>query len=216
MSLAPEAAEKLERARAWVSSHLLLVAAVLLALGAAVGRWSAPMKVRTEVKTEVKEVEKVVTKEVAAKTEAKAEVKASSGGVRIHRVVVREACPGGQGVVTRTTEDISSGHQETERKGEVSAQAESREATADRRVEAVTQRKEERGSGGPTWRATARVGVEAAPLLNGGLSGPLGGFPWLFAGEMDRRVLGPFSIGLWGQWGRASGVSAGVAAGVDW
>jgi hypothetical protein len=193
----------LARARELLEAHPRMGAAAAclacLLVGALCGHACMPARVR--VVTKEVAVEKVRTVEVEKRVEVAA--KASSGGLVVHRVVVRRITPKGV-ALERTTEDLREGHQAQENV----TVAQEKQAVRVEYRERVTEKVLERTAAKPQWRVGVLAGLDVPSVVRGGLAKP----PWAVGGVVERRVLGPFSLGLWG----LSSGTAGLAATVEW
>lgn len=157
-----------------------VVAALAAAFGA--GRFSAPMKVET------RDVERVVYKDRIVEKIVTVTAKAE------RRIVYRDRVVTPDGTVTeREVERTAS--REVERSTD--DKTTTREGSSERVIErTVTQR--------PNWRVGVLVGASLRdPLL------PIAG-PLVLGAQVDYRIAGPFSVGLWANTGGAAGLAVSI------
>jgi hypothetical protein len=177
----------------WKKGLIYVVIGALLAGGGfATGRWASPPT--TIVTEKIKEVEKVVVVEHLV-TEVKiVRVKDKAVAEKVHRVVVENTKPDGEKTKT-VTEDINTDtviHDNTN-----TNTVEYRDRVVEKFVDRIIE-KEKRVLNRPDWRVAAGVGV-AIPTFLGkeqvGVPGLQGAVIQL---EVDRKILGPFFLGVWG------------------
>jgi hypothetical protein len=166
-----------------------------LALGFVIGRDTAPEAVRVEERVKVVEV----TKEVLVVREKLVEAKETHKAAETHtrRRVVEKTSPDG---TTERRIDEETGARSTESTVEVRYVDRVVEKFVDREVKVEAETKVEKVQ--PDWNVAATLGV--APLtLN-----PLAIQESLVLGvEVRRRIIGPVSVGLWGQTNATFGLS---------
>lgn len=171
-------------ARRWFIAAAVGVLALAASFGA--GRYSAPEHVR----------EKVVTVERQVRAETKAET---------HQAATSQATAATERVVWRTRTIVRpDGTRETTREGErgASSTTDTRTAVNDTKVETrieyrdrVELREKTVDRARPDWRAGALVGVRGLSLRP------------QFGALVERRILGPVSVGVYG-----TGSSAGLGS----
>jgi hypothetical protein len=167
--------------------HWALVGLTILLLvgaGYSLGRYAAPARVVEKVRTV--EVEKVVTKEVV-KVE-RVEAKARTVFVHEHKTIK----PDGTTVVDRTEREHENTKTETAA-AVVTEKTEARESTKLKDVEV-------RSRSPPDWHLSFLAGLRAGSVLQGQLSP-------VYGAHVQRRLIGPFSVGAWGLSTGAAGVS---------
>jgi hypothetical protein len=172
-----------------MNAKMIAIAASIVAAGVGgfiAGRYLTAPKVRVETRTEEKLVyqDRIVERRVEVKGETKVELR----------------------VVTRTIwafPDAGTITQEREVTGSKDVLA---EASVDSRAEVKT-RQEEKTTVAistpmlPDWRVAVLAGASLRPPVL-----PVAG-PLVLGMEVDRRILGPFWLGLWANTGGAGGVS---------
>lgn len=166
-------------------TRLLIAAGVALALVASFvgGRFSAPLKVETRDVEKVvfkdRVVEKIVTVEKAAKVETKI--------VYRDRVIMKD------GTITEREVEKTDAKTDTEKTADAS-KVEVREVEKLVTVEKIT-----------TLRPDWRVGILAGASIREPLV-PIAG-PLVLGLEVDRRIIGGFSAGVWVNTSGAAGVA---------
>jgi hypothetical protein len=167
-----------------------VVGVVLLAGSFAAGRFSAPLRVETrEVEKEVvKWREKLVEKEVRVEVAAKVLTKT----VYVDRVITKEG-EIRERIVERTAEASSSSNTGTK---ETEATSEGEKVREVEKVRTVTLQ--------PDWRVAVMAGASWNPPLI-----PIAG-PLVLGASVDRRIVGGFSLGIWGMTGGALGGQAAL------
>lgn len=164
--------------RQWVAGGIALV--VLLVLSFSAGRFTAP------VKTDVREVEKVVWKDRVVEKVVTRKAKAEERIVYVDRIV----SPTGEVREKRTTHTL----------------ADTRELVDAAKTSESTGKTEVSSSSTTTLRPDWRVGVLAGASLREPLV-PIAG-PLVLGASVERRIIGPFTLGVWGLTSGAAGVSA--------
>lgn len=152
---------------------------VLLGLSFSAGRFTAP------VKTDVREVEKVVWKDRVVEKVVTKRAKAVDRVVYVDRVVL----PSGE-VREKTSTRTLTDARELVDSGKTSESAGKAESSSS----STTVR--------PDWRVGALAGASLRePLV------PIAG-PLVIGAHVERRIIGPFTVGVWGLTSGAFGVSA--------
>jgi hypothetical protein len=182
----------------WLKAHPWVWVAIAFALGLALGHTIHPavrVEARTETKTETKVeykdrvVEKVVTVQGETRTE-----------IRYVDRVISAACDGGVRTTTEHETDVIGDRTDTRT---ADARAEDRSGTADTTVHTTAVRVEVPAAP-PQWRVAVLAGASLrAPLL------PVYG-PLTLGVEVDRRLLGPVSLGVWASTQGAAGAALAV------
>ena len=158
---------------------------VFASVGAFVGgRFSAPLKVETREVEKVVYKERVVEKRVEVATAAKV----------VTQVVYRDRVTKPDGTVTEHTEEHT-GTEEHAHTEVTSAREVIKEVFRDREVIKITTLR-------PDWRVGAQIGAQIGnkPVL------PVYG-PLVVGAEIDRRIIGGLSVGIWANTGGAGGVA---------
>jgi len=190
---------------------LIAAACLLGAYGA--GRFTAPAKVVTveasKVTTDVRAKETTTAQAdvhaaVAATADTKADV-ATKTTIRWLPSPAVEGCPVGPPIVEETIERTSAktshveakAERQAETKATTQAQHDAHQVTQETRTVTVTAER-------PQWSVTALAGASlgSPPHLIPGLPGPL-----VVGAQLERRILGPLSAGLWATSSGAGGVS---------
>jgi hypothetical protein len=165
------------RARQWVAGGIALV--VLLALSFSAGRFTAP------VKTDVREVEKVVWRDRVVEKVVTKRAKAEERVVYVDRVV----SPTGEVREKRTTHTLTDARELVD----LGKTSESTGTSTSSSSSTTTAR--------PDWRVGVLVGASLKePLV------PIAG-PLVLGASVERRILGPFSVGAWVNTVGAAGAS---------
>lgn len=172
---------------------------VLLVISFGAGRYSRPAKVVTRdvVRTEV-QVKTVVQEKVVHDVAVQSDTKQQTRTVVVTRWL---PAPGGRTEVVQESHVEAIGEAKTERRGETMTQAQtSQESHATQLQEHTVTITAAR----PQWSVTALAGASlGSPLhLIPGLPGPL-----VVGAQLERRILGPLSAGLWATSSGAGGVS---------
>lgn len=178
-----------------------IVAVVVFGGGYATGRYLAPPQ--TIVTEKIHEVEKQVVVE-KVKTEIKVvTVHDAQTAEKVHRVVVETAKPDGEKTTT-TTEDINTDTVVHDNTNSVQIQY------VDRVVEKWSEKiieKEKRVLKAADWRVAAGVGVAIPTFLGETQIGIPGLKGFVVQVEADRRIIGPFYLGLWGNTQGSAGLN---------
>lgn len=186
----------------WV---IALVVLVLFCAGYATGRYATPPKVVVTEKVREVEKEKVVT---VTKTDVQiVKVRDAQTAERVHRVTTEDKKPGGE-VVTTTTEDRNVDSVVHDHDQEVKVQY------VDRVVEKVVQRDVEKvvkQIRQPDWSIYAGVGLDIPAFLGQGQHGVPGLQGLVVQAGVDRRILGLFWLGLYGNTEGVLGLNLRVA-----
>jgi hypothetical protein len=165
--------------------YLIAGACVLVAIVGAfsAGRFSAPLKVETREVEKVVFKDRIVEKVVTVEVKAKAETKT----VYVDRVITKE------GTVTERIVERTVTKEDTKKTGNTDT-----DTTTDRTTERTT---EKVVTLRPNWRVGALVGASLKdPLL------PIAG-PLVLGLEVDYRLIGGLSVGLWANTYGAAGVA---------
>lgn len=159
-----------------------IAALALLAAAFSAGRFTAPLKVET------KEVEKVVYQDRIIEKVVTVKAKAETKVVYRDRVITKD------GTVTEHEVEHTATKEDTKEKTETVA-------TRDAKTETV---KESKSTLRPDWRVSAQVGASLnAPLV------PIAG-PLVVGVQVERRIIGGVSLGIWGNTYGAAGASASL------
>lgn len=159
------------------------VCLALLAGAFSAGRFSAPMKVETKEVEKVVYKDRVVEKVVTVTVQAKAETKV----VYIDRVVTKEGTVT-EHIVEKTVD------REKDTTKEATKEVATRDDTVEHSTTTVTTLR-------PDWRVAVLGGATfGTPALK--IAGPL-----VLGAEVDRRIIGGVSVGLWANTAGAGGVS---------
>lgn len=166
----------------FVLKHWRIFAVVILLAGAFIGgRYTAQGRVQYVEKEKIVEKQIIVAGKDTRTIEYRDRI--------ITRVVVKKP----DGTVTETTVDKDAGHSDKN-------EHETKTVT----IEKIVEREKIVKVGPPDWRVGILVGATATkwdklPTL---------GTPYLAVGvEVDRRIIGPFSLGVWGLSSGAAGVA---------
>lgn len=176
----------------------VVLAVVLYAGGYATGRYAAPQKVLITEKAVTVEKQVVVTQ---TKTEIKT-VYLQNKNEKIHRVVTETKQPDGT-AVKKTEEDIGIEtviHNDTESTKFV-------DRWNERVMEKLVEKEKLVLRSLPDWQTGIQVGASVPVLLGGdelGLKGMRGA---VVGAYVNRRILGPFFAGIWGNTQGAVGLS---------
>ena len=180
--------------------RIALAGLVALAVGIAIGRWSAPTQTVT-VDERAEETVTAVATTTSSATETAVVTAAAETDRQEERVIYRDRWYRIDGSLERESEVESS--QAIERRTEQSAGHVHREEQEARveivEVMRIEERRVEVTTPAPDWRASALVGLE----VRGG--------ELVYGAQLERRILGPISVGAWGLSSGAAGVSAGFA-----
>lgn len=168
-----------------------------LFLGAVAGRYASPAKVVVQEKVKTVEVEKqVVVVQEHVKVE-RVEVATESRHVRRQETTTR--APDGTTTTVKTEEEATDKSTTAvvvaEAKKDTFAETSKREAT-ESKSKTVTESR-------PQWKASALAGVDLATALHGELRP-------IYGGALERRVLGPFSAGVWALSNGTAGLSMSI------
>lgn len=168
--------------------YLIGVAVILLALAGAFvgGRYTAPVKVETRDVEHVVYKDKIIEKVVTVTVQAKAETK----------IVYRDRVVTKDGTVHEREVERTATHEDTNTKTDDHRAETSTGAATVERVTITTLR--------PDWRVAVLAGAQIRePLLP--LTGPL-----VLGFEVDRRLIGGLSVGVWANTGGAVGGSVSL------
>lgn len=190
--------------RGWL--WLILVAVALFGGGVAVGRFTLPAKV--VVTEKVKEVVKEVVVE-KVKTEVKVVVEKvylKNEAQKIHRVV--EEKPDGTKV---TTENINVESVVKENTNSNTVEVKYVDRVVEKWQEKIVE-KEKRVLNQPDWSVYAGVGVNIPTFLGHAQPGVPGMMGTVVDAGIDRRVVGPFWLGVYG----TTQGDAGIKLRVTW
>jgi len=187
---------------AWLKSPkgrgvaIVLGILLLFGVGYAVGRYAAPTKTvvttQTKVVTQVKE-HVIVKHDVQVKMVAhKVYIRAKAQNT--HTVTETTKKPDGT-VVTKTTTDTSSSDvtANTEGKKTEAASHTVADKTEEKKQVATKKTKKVVENNRPNWAISPMVGVNLSGLK---LTNPV--FKPVFGLQVERRIVGPFSVGAWG------------------
>lgn len=180
----------------WSRKYLLLGAAVIgLCVGSfALGRYGTAERVVIQEKVNVVEVVHEVVVEKERVVEKKVYV--ADTKQRIHREETKTETPDGT-VVTQKTEDLNiDSHVRDVEIREVEKQV---VVEVEKRVEVEKEVFVDKSKPSPDWRISALAGTTVTDLQQ-----------WSVGVEVQRRILGPFSIGAWGLSSGQAGVSASI------
>ncbi len=169
----------------FLKTHYKKVLFVVLPVAAFVaGRYFVPVPER--VVTQERIVERVVIKEVIKEVEKIVRVKDTTDKTKIHTETTKTTNPDGT-VIEKTVTDTGVDKTEHEKEEKIVIKEVIKEVFKDRIVEKIVTVDNRRD-----WRAGVLVGISPnllpAPSVNSILVG----------GEIDRRIVGPFSVGVWG------------------
>lgn len=180
----------------------LEAAGILAALYAcfAVGRYSRPARVVTRdvVHTEV-QTRDVVHQQVVHDVQVQHDVQTQTRTVTVTKWA---KAPDGTPVVTQETHQEAAteahGARQAETKATTAAEHEAHQVVTETRTVTVEAAR-------PSWAVTALAGASlgSPPHLVPGLPAPL-----VVGAQLERRILGPLSVGLWATSAGAGGVSA--------
>ena|SRR5579859_6230973 len=178
-----------------------LVILLLFGAGAATGHWVTPPK--TVVTTKVQTVEKqVVVTQVQTKLQT-VYVHDKQKDEKVHRVIVATTTKDGTTTKT-TTEDINT---DTTQHTDVNANkavATTTDTTTNKtEKEAVTKKV----TNPADWRVAAGLGLSIPSAIGHAQLGVPGLHSAVIQLELDRRVLGPFFMGVWANSQGTAGVS---------
>jgi hypothetical protein len=175
-----------------------LAAMLAVALAYALGRYGVPERVVVTERVRVEQVEhQVVVTQERVRVER---VEVAQAARAVHREQTTTRQPNGA-VQTRVVEDeraeasrgtVERSQADTQARAE-STRTEKEDAQASRTVEAAR----------PAWRVHALVGVRLSDVLGGKLAPAYGA-------ALERRVLGPLSVGAWGLSTGTVGVSVSL------
>ena len=173
-----------------------LGAALFGLIGAAIGRSTVKPRVETIEKT--KTVEKLVvdteaTQEVAS---LRIQLEVAQRNVRTERVVVER--PGG----IRTIHEVIQSQENVRRSEQAKVETKTVEVVRVQK-EVVTARVVETKLQRADWRVAVMGGVDAPAALRLEVKPLVGAL-------VERRILGPFSVGIWGLSSGVGGVAVGV------
>lgn len=182
-------------------AHWKVLAVIAAILGAYVlGCFFNPQPAK--VVTEIKEVEKVVTVEKEVVKTVIQVVKEVEVQVQTHTVVVKETTPDG-GVRETTVIDTNSDTKDKEKVVEyvdrVVEKIVDREVFIEKKVIVDNQR---------YWRASLLLGLQPKLI-------PPSVDAYLVGAEIERRVVGPVWLGIWGMGSTVGVASAGLKVGID-
>lgn len=168
---------------------------VILGIGYFAGWATKPNNVRIEEKLKVVEV----TKEVVVEKEVVKLVKDTNIKEKYHRESLETKLPDGT-YTKKETEDrnIDTVVKETEEK--VRVVEVTKEVVVEKEVERIVEAQKAQ------WRASPLIGTNVAFLPKPNI----GGFVW--GAEVERRILGPFWLGVWG----LSSGQVGVKVSGEW
>jgi len=181
-----------------LTGGVVLAVVAALALGFALGRYNRVTQVQETFQT--KEVQQQVVKTVYQTVEKVVYVQVKQQDV--HREVVEEKKPDGT-VVTKTVEDIHE-HEQTQEVATRETQASTQSTEKD--VKETDSKKTVDGRA--QWHLSVQAGVgitDIKALKLGNL--PVG---LTFGGQLERRVVGPLWMGIWGSTAKAGGLSLGL------
>lgn len=189
--------------KSWLKPTLIVVAVFLLGLGT--GKYLTPSKIVYQDKIQVVEKQVVVEK---VKTEVQVQkVYVENKNEKVHRTITETKKPDGT-TETVTNEDVNT---DTTTKDTTNT---NKTETDDKTVEKDTDKKEDKSklvvNAKPSWRIGADVGVNIPYYLGKSEVGVPNMKGTVVGLRVDRRILGPVFMDIWGNTQGSLGV--GVSA----
>lgn len=182
----------------WKQRLFVVVLMVLvLILGIAIGRNTVPTKIEKDTQYLTQYQEKVVEQE---RTQVALTLNVVTDA-KVDRVVVTEVKP--DGTKTITEHDHSENHSET---AATKTEIQTVEVTKEVKVVDMVKVHELVENAKPQWRIGVHAGLDIPSLTKPG-SNP---DPLIIGGSVDRRILGPIFMGVWGNNKLQGGVGVSI------
>lgn len=185
----------------WLKKHpgslRILVLALAVISAFAWGRFSAPSKIVTKtdiqykdkvvVQTQIEYRDRIVTKVVYQKRK----------DLNIHtKTITKEIInPNGQKIITKVVTNDTQSNTTVDRNSSKTNQiAQNTNQKVQKTEEEHIQKSKEVDYVKPSWMFSVKAGMNWSQLS---LSKSLADQPWLIGAEVDRRIIGPFWLGIW-------------------
>jgi hypothetical protein len=178
--------------------YVILAGLIALILAFFAGRYTTPVEVQ------IKEVEKIVEKEKIVEVVVKEYIKEAKTDIKLDVVKTKTTTTKPDGTVTVVeTEHLKEDTKidEKEVKTEIKVVEVEKIIEKEKIVERLV------STDRPDWKVSVLGGVQVdgIELSKGYLQ------PWVVGANVERRIVGPFSVGVWGQ----SNLSAGISVGFE-